>query len=63
MVKNFQADFEIYGVNRHDKSDYEKISGRRETKQSEIGVFRKFWEILVQDPTAEGLTPFHSTLF
>ena len=39
MVKNFQADFDIYGVNRHDKSDYEKISGRRGTEQSEIGVF------------------------
>ena len=39
MFKNCQADFDIYGVNRHDKSDYEKISGRRGTEQSEIGVF------------------------
>ena len=39
MVKNFPADFDIYGVSRHDKPDYEKISGRRGTEQSEIGVF------------------------
>ena len=25
MLKNFPADFDICGVNRHDKSDYEKI--------------------------------------
>ena len=39
MVKNFPADFDIYGVNWHDKPDYEKIIWRRGTEQSEIGVF------------------------
>ena len=39
MVKNFPADFDIYGVSRRDKPDYGKISGRRGTEQSEIGVF------------------------
>ena len=39
MVKNFPADFHIYGVSRHDKPDYNKISERRGTEQSEIGVF------------------------
>ena len=39
MVKNFPADLDIYGVSRHDKPDYEKISERRGTEQSEIGVF------------------------
>ena len=39
MVKNFPADFDIYGVSRHDKPDYDKISGQRGTEQSEIGVF------------------------
>ena len=36
MVKNFPADFDIYGVSRRDKPDYGKISGRRETEQSGI---------------------------
>ena len=44
MVKNFPADFDIYGVNWHDKPDYEKISGRRGTDQSEIGVFLVIFE-------------------
>ena len=39
MVKNFPADSDIYGVSRHDKPDYDKISGQRGTEQSEIGVF------------------------
>ena len=39
MVKNFPADFEIYGVSRHDKPDYEKISGQRRTELSQIGTF------------------------
>ena len=39
ILKNFPADFDIYGVSRHDKPDYGKISGQRGTEQSEIGVF------------------------
>ena len=39
MVKNFPADFDIYGVSRHDKPDYGKISRQKGTEQSEIGVF------------------------
>ena len=39
MLKNFPADFDICGVNRHDKSDYEKIIWRRGTEQSEKRVF------------------------
>ena len=31
MVKNFPADFDIYGVSRHDKPDYDKISEQRGT--------------------------------
>ena len=38
-IKKCQADFNIFGVSRHDKPDGEKISGRRGTEQSEIGVF------------------------
>ena len=39
MVKNFPADFDIFGVSRHDKPDYDKIIWRRGTEQSEIGDF------------------------
>ena len=39
MFQNVPADFHIYGVSRHDKPDYGKISRRRGTEQSEIGVF------------------------
>ena len=39
MFQNVPADFHIYGVSRHDKPDYNKISERRGTEQSEIGVF------------------------
>ena len=39
MVKNFPADFHIYGVNWHDKPDGEKISRQKGTEQSEIVVF------------------------
>ena len=39
MFKTSQADFYIYGVNWDDQPDYRKISGRRGTEQSEIGVF------------------------
>ena len=39
MFKTSQAVFYIYGVSWHDKPDYEKISGRRGTEQSQIGVF------------------------
>ena len=42
LLKRFQkvpADFHIYRVSRHDKPDYDKISVRRGTEQSEIGVF------------------------
>ena len=39
MVKTFTAESDICGVSWHDKPDYEKISGRRGTEQSEIGVF------------------------
>ena len=38
-IKKFQADFDIYGVSRHDKPDYGKISRQKGTEQSEIGVF------------------------
>ena len=37
--KKCQADFNIFGVSRHDKPDYVKIIWRRGTEQSEIGVF------------------------
>ena len=37
--KSVQLFFDIYGVNWHDKPDYEEISGRWGTEQSEIGVF------------------------
>jgi len=39
MFKTSQADFYIYGVSWDDQPDYKKISGRRGTEQSEIGVF------------------------
>ena len=42
LLKRFQkvpADFHIYGVSRHDKPDYGKISRQKGTEQSEIGVF------------------------
>ena len=32
MFQNVPADFHIYGVSRHDKPDYDKISGRRGNK-------------------------------
>ena len=35
-IKKYQADFDIFGVSRHDKPDYEKIIWRRGTEQSEI---------------------------
>ena len=39
MVKNFPADFDIYGENRYDKPDDKKIRRQKGTEQSEIGVF------------------------
>ena len=38
-IKKCQADFNIFGVSRHDKPDYGKIIWRRGTEQSEKGVF------------------------
>ena len=38
-IKKCQADFNIFGVSRHDKPDYEKIIWRRGTEQSEKAVF------------------------
>ena len=39
LLKRFQIFFDFLRVSRPDKSDYEKISERRGTEQSEIGVF------------------------
>ena len=38
MVKNFPADFDIYGVSRRDKPDYGKIIQREKTEISSVEI-------------------------